>query len=132
MSQALDRFTLATKQVITEQFAKAKQELQTEDEDCYLDLILLIIEWNEQNLQRRGILKATVANQIQGFIGVSPLQVINQNLNVGIVNAGIPSNTIFHLIDIPPVEKQQVASDITTFLRSNYWQGTSNELEMFI
>lgn len=63
--QALDHFTLANKRTITQQFEKAKQELQTEDEeDCYLNLVLLIIEWNEQNLQLRGILKATVANRM--------------------------------------------------------------------
>lgn len=29
---------------------------------------------------------------------------------------------------MPPVEKQQVASDITTFLRQTYWRGPNNEL----
>ena len=41
---------------------------------------------------------------------------------------GTPSDSVFCLVDEPPVEKQQVASDITAFLRETYWQGSNNEL----
>jgi hypothetical protein len=65
VSQALRHFEPSIGRLIYEQFTKEKQMYNKEDkEDSYLDPILYVIEWNEQNLQNRAILKATIVNRM--------------------------------------------------------------------
>lgn len=50
MSQTLERFGFATRQLMIETFNRAKKEEKNFDENCTSDPILLVIEWNELNL----------------------------------------------------------------------------------
>src|SRR6185369_7124276 len=68
--EALHRFSPTVRRIIIEKFANAKKYLRLNEEggDVHLDPLLYIIEWDEQNLQHRGITKATVINRMYKII----------------------------------------------------------------
>ncbi|RHZ81398.1 hypothetical protein Glove_120g138 [Diversispora epigaea] len=100
-----------------------KNNIQNEDDD-FLDPFLLIIEWNENNLQLRGILKSTITNQIEGFLGVTPFRSYDSDHN-GNLNLRIRSNSIFLISDAHIIQKHQIAVNIIGHLNRTYFQGAN-------
>ncbi|RHZ90039.1 hypothetical protein Glove_9g69 [Diversispora epigaea] len=129
--ESLNKFNLETQKNIVEIFRTAKENIEknnpTEDDD-FLDPLLLIIEWNENNLQQRRILKATITNAFvfwirnQWICRSYPFNLNVANYN-GTVNATTLSNAIFIIRDSNAVQKHQIAVGIIEHLVRTYLQG---------
>lgn len=138
----IDLITRLKKIFRTAKEKSEKNNTLTEDDD-FLDLFLLIIEWNDTNLQQRRILKAAITNgmswklliysvfmcssnicflgsEIGGFVGVNPFRANASNHN-GNVNASTLSNSVFLIRDTNATQKHQTAVDIVEHLRQTYF-----------
>ncbi|CAG8811494.1 10392_t:CDS:2, partial [Gigaspora rosea] len=91
-----------------------------EADDYYIDPLLLVIEWDDNAIRNRGILKNNIITIIQGFNGCQRLQ-LNITTNVGTNNVA-PSESIFVITDTQVGSKRQIIKDIVLLLRQTYFQ----------
>ncbi|CAG8834789.1 32171_t:CDS:2 [Gigaspora margarita] len=115
MATELANFPRRTQEIIHEwaNIVRTKYAI-TEDEEDVLHMgdPLLIIEWDENGLQQRGIQKTAIINAIRGVQGC---QLFPQN-------AQLPSDSIFYIVDTPNIQAQQIVENIAYTLRGTYAQ----------
>ncbi|CAG8585950.1 2465_t:CDS:2 [Diversispora eburnea] len=91
-----------------------------EDDDFYLNPMLLIIKWNDIGMRQRNIQKDNVINVIQGFNGCQ--QYPNNITTKFGINIDVLSESIFCINDTHTIGKQQIAENIVALLRQTYFQ----------
>ncbi|CAG8830586.1 43179_t:CDS:2, partial [Gigaspora margarita] len=115
MPTDLEIFPRRTQEIIREwaNIVQTKHAITEDEEDeIYMGDPLLIIEWDDAGLQRRGIQRATIVNTIRGVQGCQPFP----------QNAQPPSNSIFYIVDTPNIQAQQIVLNICSMLRRTYGQ----------
>ncbi|CAG8787800.1 24296_t:CDS:2, partial [Gigaspora rosea] len=116
MSESLKKFKKETQKGIIQWADAAKQSCEDlEPQDVSLDPLLLVIEWNEAALQRRGVVKANIINFIQTINGIQPYTYTDN-----VTNVATQSDSLFSIMDTRTSPKGQIAESTIAYLRRTY------------
>ncbi|CAJ0640253.1 4029_t:CDS:2 [Entrophospora sp. SA101] len=123
MTNSLKDFSDKTQEIIVQWFNTAKANCSvpvSEIDDYYIDPMLFIIEWNDNGLRQRNINKNNITNAIRRFPGFQSFS--DNTMSFGGASIGNSSDSIFCVVDFPPMENQQINEDLIDYLRQTYYQ----------